>query len=209
MSAHIEYEKELDLSLVADPPTNPNSMSPRDYDALVHLIREEGFLQPILVQKLGSMYQIVDGVHRTRGAREVGLTHVPALVLPPDYPEAKVSLLQIGMNRLRGDLDHTAVAQTLAELGDNWDLSLSGFATSEISAMLEAIKPPSLEDFADEGMEAETLTPETASPAFVLEIEFASADTLKAAKKALKKAGGAGNKSLAVGLVAALGIGAD
>lgn len=204
MSMKPTFEVELDLAMVADPPTNPNSMSDKDYRALVHVIETEGFFQPILVQKLTTMYQIVDGVHRTKAAREVGLTHVPALVLPVDYPEEKIRLLQVGMNKLRGDLDHTQVAQMFQELGDDWDLTLSGFDAKETKVMIDAINAPTLDDLMEEGMEeTEIVPPEPAASVFVLEIEFTDKSQMQAAKKELRRIGG---KDLSVGLLSSLDI---
>lgn len=130
----------LDLSLVDEPRSNPNSMPDREFGLLVHSIESEGFLQPVLVRQVGERYVLVDGVHRVRAARQVGIGQVPAVVLPEDYPEDKARLVQIGMNRLRGDLDLYAVARTLEELdGSEYDLELSGFSEDEIAALLQPI----------------------------------------------------------------------
>ncbi len=211
MSApNIRFIEKLDLSRIADPPQNPNSMSERDFAALEHNIEEEGFLQPILVQELSpdpdTMFEIVDGVHRTGAARNKGYTHLPAMVLPHDYPAEKVKLLQIGMNRLRGNLDHTEVARTLADLGEGWDLSLSGFDPSQIKGMMEAIEPPDMDDLLSTGMEPEPKKIDKPDPIFSLDIELESAEQLRAVKKALRDRGGKGNKDLAVGLLKALDI---
>lgn len=65
----------------------PNPKQPReifDEEALAELvtsIREVGLLQPIVVREIGDgRYELVMGERRWRAAREVGLTHVPAIV---------------------------------------------------------------------------------------------------------------------------------
>jgi len=200
-------------------------MRPHEYELLVGAIRAEGFLQPVLVRDLlppGSsaadardpasrLYEIVDGVHRCRAARDANLSHVPAVVLPMDYPEEKARLLQIGMNRLRGELDLVAVGETLAELSElvpDLDLALSGFTEAEVDGLLAAQSPINPNDLLGDGMDAPD--PADAQPeaaVFMLEIPLDSAAELKAAKKSLRRAGGKGNRDLAKGLRAALGLG--
>lgn len=65
----------------------PNPKQPRevfDEEALAELvtsIREVGLLQPIVVREAGEgRYELVMGERRLRASREVGLTHVPAIV---------------------------------------------------------------------------------------------------------------------------------
>lgn len=66
---------------------SPNPKQPRevfDEEALAELvtsIREVGLLQPIVVREIGDgRYELVMGERRWRASREVGLTHVPAIV---------------------------------------------------------------------------------------------------------------------------------
>lgn len=204
-----EIEIESDLAAMADPESNPNSMPDADYQVLVRAIRENGFLQPVLLLELGGgLREIVDGVHRVRAAREVGLDRVPAIVLPEGTPRERAKILQVGMNRLRGELDLVKVAGTLGELLDgDWDVSLSGFDGDQIRGLLDAMEPPNTDDF-DDGMSGDSApgSGDGEGATFTLEILLDTAAELKAAKKALRKAGGRGNKDLAVGLRAALGL---
>ena len=91
---------------------NPNVMGTEDFQALVRGIREHGFLIPLLVYPAGEKFVIIDGVHRFDAAREVGLEEVTAVVLDNPSP-AKVRILRLALNRLRGQLDNTVVAQDL------------------------------------------------------------------------------------------------
>lgn len=200
----------LDIALLAEPPTNPNVMSATDFARLVKNVRQEGFLQPVLARRLEGeepMYEIVDGVHRTRAAREVGLDHLPVVVLPADYPLEKTRLLQIGMNRLRGQLDLTAVAETFAEMqGLELDLELSGFSDDMIAGLLRT-RDTSVEDLLGDGIGDTDLGDADDKPAkaFELTVAFASAQELKDVKKALRKQAGRG-RDLGVGLKRALGL---
>lgn len=160
------------------PARNPNVMSDRDYRALVESVRATGFVQPILargaeppraptpeddaatVEDLlaaesvwrlsASSLEIVDGDHRYLAMVECGAAEVPAVVGP--FTDREVALLQISMNRLRGELDLGAVAKVLDELAQAGtdDLHLSGYPQDEVDALLAAMKPDP-EDLADMG----------------------------------------------------------
>jgi len=47
---------------------------------LAETIRENGILQPLLVRKVGSHYELIAGERRLRAAKMAGLTEVPALI---------------------------------------------------------------------------------------------------------------------------------
>src|SRR5712691_10634381 len=64
----------------------PNPQQPRkDFDDqalrdLAASLSQSGVLQPVVVRRLGSGYQLVVGERRWRAAKLAGLTHIPALV---------------------------------------------------------------------------------------------------------------------------------
>src|SRR5438067_4868801 len=64
----------------------PNPKQPRTHfedealDALAASIREVGVLQPIIVRRSGSAYELIAGERRLRAARRAGLATVPAVV---------------------------------------------------------------------------------------------------------------------------------
>lgn len=74
-------ESRLKISLI-----EPNREQPRrnfDEDALLELadsIKQFGVLQPLLVQKKGSYYEIVAGERRWRAAKLAGLKEVPVII---------------------------------------------------------------------------------------------------------------------------------
>ena len=47
-------------------------------------IKSKGVLQPLLVKKYGSGYQLIAGERRLRAAKMAGLQSVPALIRPAD-----------------------------------------------------------------------------------------------------------------------------
>jgi len=82
-SAKKENEDFLDLDLDL---IEPNSEQPRSrftetsLDELAQSIRSNGIVQPIVVRKRGSRYQIVAGERRWRAAQRAGLHKIPAVV---------------------------------------------------------------------------------------------------------------------------------
>ena len=194
---------QVKLDQLVEPPVNPNVMDEGDFRLLVHGIRESGFLQPLLVRPFSpDRWEIVDGVHRARAALEAGLTEVVVVVSPMD--ERRARLLQIGMNRLRGDLDLSAVARVVASLRieapDLDDLSLSGFDASEVDEMVRiaaGIEPDPIEDGMGAGPAEK---PEGTPKPFSLELRFDTREDLARVKRSLRKAAGKGTP-LEVGLM--------
>lgn len=189
---------------------NPNRMSPIAFDMLVEAIRRHGFLQPILVRDLGERFEIVDGAHRCRAAREVGITSVPCVVLEEgDDAEAIAAALQIGMNRLRGDLDLTETAEVLAGLAaSGWgaeELAVTGFDASEIDELIASVKTEDTKSLlagSETGIPDEDEAPDEKPAIFTIEIELSSRTDLVRAKKALRSAG---SGDMGRGLLALLG----
>jgi len=72
---------DLDLDLI-----DPNSEQPRSrfteekLEELAQSIRANGIVQPIVVRRRGSRYQIVAGERRWRAAQKAGLQKIPAVV---------------------------------------------------------------------------------------------------------------------------------
>lgn len=120
------------------PTKNPNVMEPQVYEALVHSIRTDGFLQPILIVEEDGDDVLIDGVHRSKAAVEVGLETIPAVVAPD---RARAEILRIALNKMRGELDLSEIGRQMAQLLDTGfteeELTLTGFASWEIDALLE------------------------------------------------------------------------
>lgn len=209
------------VATLVDPEMNPNVMEPEQYELLKQAIAREGFLQPVLVRdplpgelppdqetlaRLGAApwFRIVDGVHRVKAAREVGVVDIPIMVV--DVDAQKAATLQIGMNKMRGELDLGAVANVLTELHDGgWsvpDLTLTGFTEAEINDLLKATSPDDVMTGPIAGPDDEPDTPTDGT--FVLEVTFTSAKDMRKAKRALQRAAGKG-RELGEGLLHLLG----
>ena len=71
----------------------------------------------VLAIKTGEGWQLIDGQHRTEGARRAGVTHVPAVVLPHESaPQAALDFIAI--NRDRVTMNPQAVYHALVAAGD-------------------------------------------------------------------------------------------
>jgi ParB/RepB/Spo0J family partition protein len=182
----------LPLSLLDDPLTNPNVMSAAQFAALKHAIAEVGFLQPVLVRQEGARYRIVDGAHRAHAARDLEMVKIPCVVADLHDKDRAV---QIGMNKLRGELDLARVAEAFVELtADGWSLDemlITGYAPDEINDLLKAASSTPEQDIVEEGAAAMP-EPDQSDRAWTLELKFSSKTDLSRAKRALRKAAGKG-----------------
>jgi len=116
----------------------PNPYQPRDsfdqekIEELAHSIREKGIIQPLLVRKVKSGYQLIAGERRLRSAKIAGLSKVPIIVKKASEAELlEYSLIEnlqrenlnpieeaVGYKKLMRDFDYTQ--QRLAQvLGKN------------------------------------------------------------------------------------------
>jgi ParB family chromosome partitioning protein len=95
---------------------NPNEMADSLLEALTEDIREKGFVQPVLVRPSGDTYLIVDGEHRWRVLKDLGVETVPCVI--DDRNEDDARLRMVSMNRLRGKFVPTKLAGVLADLSD-------------------------------------------------------------------------------------------
>ncbi len=100
---------------------SPNPFQPRQRFAakaikeLADSIREQGLLQPVLVRKMGSEYEIVVGERRVRAARLAGLKTIPALV-KDNIQDDELLTIAIVENIQREDLDSIEEARAFKEL---------------------------------------------------------------------------------------------
>lgn len=127
---------------------NPNVMSPDRFELLKASIEANGFLQPIVVYEEGGAFVLVDGEHRIKACDQLGKTEVLAVVAPDrDKAEAAARALRISMNKLRGELNHTAVGRELLELDELAPMVdfVTGFSDAEKDALRELVSQP-LED---------------------------------------------------------------
>lgn len=115
-------------------PWNPNAMTKRERAALVHGLKNDGWIssQALLVwatDETGAIRNvIIDGEHRWRAARELGLDNGPVVELH-GIPEIEAKALTIKLNAKRGAFD-PALLRTMLDgmsvplAGDDFFLEL-------------------------------------------------------------------------------------
>jgi ParB family chromosome partitioning protein len=95
-----------------------------DEEALAELtesVREYGVIQPIIVTKQGSGYQIVAGERRFRASKRAGLATIPVIVRSmSDQKKLELSLIE---NLQRRDLNAIETATAYAKLRDQFNLT--------------------------------------------------------------------------------------
>ncbi len=119
---------ELDLDLI-----DPGSEQPRmrfDEEALERLavsIREHGVVQPVLVRRKGSRYELIAGERRWRAAQKAGLSMIPVVV----KEVADSDLLEIALteNVQREDLNPIEEAQAYQKLIERVGLTQEALAS--------------------------------------------------------------------------------
>lgn len=105
--------------------TNP--LQPRrafDADALEELansIRERGVLQPLLVRKTVTGYELIAGERRLRAAQSVQVTEVPVVVM--DAPDVEALELALVENLQREDLNVIEEAEGYQVLAERFGLT--------------------------------------------------------------------------------------
>jgi hypothetical protein len=91
---------------------NPNRQSDHEFELLCRSIEEDGFTQPVLVQK--DTMTIVDGEHRYRAMKALGYTEIPCALTDMPLEQAMVATLR--HNRARGSEDIQKVADIFKDL---------------------------------------------------------------------------------------------
>ena len=110
---------EIDIDLLA-----PNEKQPRvqmddsKLEELAQSIKENGVIQPILVQKIGDLYRIIAGERRWRAAQRAGLQRVPVIVRdvsPGDKQLLELALIENLQRENLNPVDEALAYQRLAE----------------------------------------------------------------------------------------------
>jgi len=106
---------------------SPNRFQPRKYfdddklEELVTSIRDNGVLQPIVVQKVEAGYELVVGERRWRASKKAGLKKIPVVIR--EVTDAQALELAIIENIHRQDLNPIEEADAYARLADEFALT--------------------------------------------------------------------------------------
>ncbi|MFA5348515.1 MAG: ParB/RepB/Spo0J family partition protein [Methanoregula sp.] len=101
---------------------NPNTVAPPEMKLLKISIESDGFTQPIVVWEHDGNYEVVDGFHRHLVGKQMGLTHLPVVVINGDRTDKNDRIAStIRHNRARGKHQVTGMSEIVQELTKrNW-----------------------------------------------------------------------------------------
>lgn len=102
---------------------NPNSVAPPEMKLLRRSIEADGYTQPIVVWHHDGVYEVVDGFHRHLVGKEMGLSHLPVVVVNTDRTDRGDRIAStIRHNRARGKHKITSMSDIVVELSRrNWN----------------------------------------------------------------------------------------
>lgn len=111
---------------IVENPWNPNSQAPIIFESLKKSIVKYGWIQYPVVREYVGQYQIIDGAHRFKAAKELNLKEVSVLVLGDDTNEvtdADAMVLTQLLNA-RGQDDILKRAELLKKLKESKQMEL-------------------------------------------------------------------------------------
>ena len=136
---HVEY---VDIESIKPNSYNPNRQSEHDFTLLILSMQEDGFTQPIIVQR--ETREIVDGEHRWRAARHLSLRTVPVVLVDQTPEQMRLATLQ--HNRARGSEDIDLAIQVLRDLRElgalDWAQSSLMLDDAELQRLLDDVSVP-------------------------------------------------------------------
>ena len=108
----------VDINKIFPNVWNPNEQSTFVYEKERNSIRTHGFIDPILVREIAEGYEIIDGEHRWRAAKEEMMTEVPCNNLGA-VTDSVAKQLTIIMNETRGEARRDKLSDLLADLAQS------------------------------------------------------------------------------------------
>jgi ParB family transcriptional regulator, chromosome partitioning protein len=106
---------------------SPNRLQPRSHfddkklEELISSIEEHGVLQPVVVQKVDSGYELIVGERRWRASKKLGLKKIPAVIR--EVSDAESLEIAIIENIHRHDLNPIEEAEAYSRLADEFALT--------------------------------------------------------------------------------------
>ncbi len=138
---------EVDADLLTPNPFQPRTvMDDGKIDELARSIRANGIIQPIVVRKAGTGFEIIAGERRWRAAQRAGLLKVPVVVR--DTPDEHLLAAALIENLQREDLNPIEEAHAYRRLTDDLHLTQDQIADavgkdrSTIANTLRLLKLP-------------------------------------------------------------------
>ena len=122
-----ELEGKKAFSICGIEEIKPNPFQPRKAFIDEHIqelagsIREKGILQPLIVRRKGSGYELIAGERRWRAAQKAGIKEVPIII--KDVSESELLELSLIENIQRENLNPVEEAEAFKKLMDQFHLT--------------------------------------------------------------------------------------
>src|SRR6202043_608996 len=148
---------QIDIDLIDPSPFQPRTrFAETGLEELAQSIRSSGIIQPLVVRKIGSRFQLIAGERRWRASQRAGLTKVSAIVRQvPDELALEMTLVE---NIQREDLNAIEAARAFERLMDEFQLTQeavaerTGKARATVATALRLLKlEPTIQDWIEEG----------------------------------------------------------
>jgi ParB family transcriptional regulator, chromosome partitioning protein len=138
---------EVGVNDIVENPRQPrHHFSPADLEDLIASIKEHGILQPLVVTRVGSTFELIAGERRLRASRTLGLKTVPVIVR--DANEQQKLELALIENIQRQDLNAFEEALAYKALVDEFNLTQEdvgkrvGKSRSNVANILRLLELP-------------------------------------------------------------------
>lgn len=142
---------------------NPRKITPEKFESLKESIRQDGFLEPLVIQKKGK--NVIGGHQRIKAVKEIcvedciATPDLPCIVLDVDDKAAK--RINIKLNKIQGEFEERLLGELLVDIIDlNFppveEFALLGFADQEAEKFIRLIEPDLVPPLpTDEGSESD------------------------------------------------------
>ncbi len=138
---------QIPIDQIAPNPLQPRSVfQPERLSELAQSIRANGVIQPLIVRRASTGYQLIAGERRWRAARMAALETVPAVV--QDLADERLLEITLIENIQREDLNPIEIAQAFDKMGRDLHLSheeigsRTGKDRSTVTNMLRLLRLP-------------------------------------------------------------------
>lgn len=114
--------QQIEITKIAPNPNQPRKVfNEESILRLADSINQYGIIQPLTVRKLGESYELVAGERRLRAAKELGISHVPCIIIAiNEEKSAEISIIE---NLIREDLNIFEQAEAIEALIDTYGLT--------------------------------------------------------------------------------------
>ena len=124
-------------------PWNPNRMEDWQIEKLKESIKRFGFVDPVLVRPSSDPdadYEIIDGEHRWRAAKEMKLKEIPVVIIE-DVDNKEAQVLTVVSNELKGTADPAILFDIVVETQNDPLFDLLPFPDETLNWILSWQQP--------------------------------------------------------------------